>query len=156
MQKVPPVVAKTTVSADLLQSLEIFTEFIFQLVRCNLRELAILNVFLSVQEPIRDFVLAGVGHDSDQFLNLEKLRYTTKLIEAGEGCYLFITQFSSTLGDFDVSLLQHNVGVSPTDTFDGGDGKHNFDPSINVCVKDTQNMLELLWYDQRLEARNPK
>ena len=48
----------------------------------HLWELAILNVFLSVQEPIRDFVLTRVGHDGDQFLNLEQDNKINMKVEA--------------------------------------------------------------------------
>lgn len=65
---------KTTVGANLLQPFKILTELVFQLVRCDLRELAIFDVLLSVQEPIRNFILTGVGHDSDELLNLEKTK----------------------------------------------------------------------------------
>ena len=48
----------TTILAKLLQSVAYLGEF------------AVFDVFLSVQEPIGDLVLTGVGHDGDQFLDL--------------------------------------------------------------------------------------
>lgn len=38
-----------------------------------LRVTAINDVLLSVEEPIRDFVLPGVGHDRDDLLDLRKI-----------------------------------------------------------------------------------
>jgi len=127
-----PVVTQTTVSADLLQSLEILTQFVFQHVGRNLGEFAVFDVFLSVQEPIGDLVLTGVGHDGDQFLDL------------------LFGEFSGTFGDVNVGLLQDNIGVSSTNTFDGGDGEHNLDPTIDIGIQDTQNMLKFLGKNQRL------
>ena len=66
--------------------------------------------------------------------------------------YLLISEFSSPFGNLNIGLLQDNVGIPSTNTFDGSDGKHNFDPSINVGVEDTQNMLKLFWYNQRLQT----
>lgn len=39
--------------------------------QCYLGKFAILVVFLSVQEPIRDFVLTGVSHNGDELLYLD-------------------------------------------------------------------------------------
>ena len=58
-----PVVTETTVGTDLLQALEIITEFGVNTVRENLAVLAIDNVLLPVQEPRRDFVLRRVLDD---------------------------------------------------------------------------------------------
>merc|ERR1712168_1398999 len=58
-----PVVTETTVSTDLLETLEIFTELGIQTVGDGLSEGAVLPVLLSVQEPVGDLVLAGVKHD---------------------------------------------------------------------------------------------
>ena len=68
---IPPVVTQTSMGTNLLKTLQIFTELVLKHVGCHLRELAILDVLLSVEEPVRDFVLAGIGHDGHQFLNLK-------------------------------------------------------------------------------------
>ncbi len=57
-------------STDLLKTLQVFTELVLKHVGCDLGVLAILDVLLPVEEPVRDLVLAGVGHDGDQLLNL--------------------------------------------------------------------------------------
>jgi len=117
-------VAETTVSTDLLQSFKILTQLVFQLIGSDLAVFAILDVFLSVQEPIGDFVLARVGHDCDHLLNL------------------FVSEFTGTFGNLNIGLLQDDIGVSSADTFNRGDGEHNLNPSINIGIEDTQNVLE--------------
>lgn len=93
MKNLPPVVTETPVGPDFLQPFQIFTQLVLQHIRSNLedqnnmmkllgneffvtsmhfylRELAILDVFLPVEEPVRDLVLTRIGHDCNQFLNL--------------------------------------------------------------------------------------
>ena len=55
-----PVVTETTVSPDLLESLKILTELVVKDVGHDLGGLAILDVPLPVEEPIRDLVLTGI------------------------------------------------------------------------------------------------
>lgn len=65
-----PVVSETTVSADLLEALEIVTQLRVNAVGQNLRVLAVDDVSLSVQEPGRDLVLGRVLDDGDNSLEL--------------------------------------------------------------------------------------
>jgi hypothetical protein len=65
-----PVVAETTVGADLLEALEILTELGIDTVGENLRVLAVDNVALPVEEPAGDLVLSGVLDDGDNSLEL--------------------------------------------------------------------------------------
>jgi hypothetical protein len=65
-----PVVTETTVSADLLEALEIVTELRVDTVGEDLRVLAVDNVALPVQEPCGDLVLGRVLHDGDDTLKL--------------------------------------------------------------------------------------
>ncbi len=51
--------------SDLLQSLQIFTEFVVQAVGQDLAVFAVTLILLSVQEPVWDLVLAWVADDSD-------------------------------------------------------------------------------------------
>ena len=55
-----PVVTEPTVSPDLLESLKILTELVVKDVGHDLGGLAILDVPLPVEEPIRDLVLTGI------------------------------------------------------------------------------------------------
>merc|ERR1712111_173994 len=65
-----PVVTEPAVGSDLLQALEILTELVVQKVREDLGGLAVLDVLLSVEEVVWDLVLAGVGDDGDNSLDL--------------------------------------------------------------------------------------
>lgn len=62
--------AETAVGADLLQTLQVFTQLAVEPVRQDLRVLAIVDVTLSVQEPRRNLVLRRVLHDRDDTLQL--------------------------------------------------------------------------------------
>jgi len=65
-----PVVAETTVGADLLEALEIVTELRIDTVGKDLVVLAVDNVALSVEEPGGDLVLGRVLDDGDDTLKL--------------------------------------------------------------------------------------
>lgn len=71
-----PVVAKTTVSADLLQALQIITQLGVDAVGQNLRVLAVDNVALSVEEPGGDLVLGRVLDNGDDSLKLFGGKFT--------------------------------------------------------------------------------
>ena len=55
-----PIMTETTMRADLLQTLKIFTKLVVENVGHHLGSLAVLDVSLSVQEPIGDLVLSWV------------------------------------------------------------------------------------------------
>ena len=63
-----PVVTQTTVGADLLQALEIITEFRVDTVSQDLRVLAVDDIALPVEEPGRNLVLGRVLNDGDDAL----------------------------------------------------------------------------------------
>jgi hypothetical protein len=65
-----PVVSETTVSADLLEALEILTELGVDTVSKDVGVLAIDDIALSVDEPRRNLVLGGVLEDGDDSLEL--------------------------------------------------------------------------------------
>lgn len=72
-----PEVTETTVSTDLLQSLEIVTEFRVNTVGEDLVVFAIDDILLSVEEPCGDFELGGVLDDSDNSLQLVGVEVTS-------------------------------------------------------------------------------
>ena len=119
-----PEVSDTSVSSDLLQSLQVISQLGFQVVGQNVVVLTVNVVLLSVQEPGWDLVLGWVLHDGDNSLQL------------------FLGQFTSTLVQVDISLLANQVRVSSTDTSDLGQSVHNLDSTIDVGVQQTQNVLE--------------
>jgi hypothetical protein len=128
-----PVVTETTVVTDLLQTLKIITVLGVKNVRDNLRGLAINNILLSVKEPGGDLVLSRVLEDSDNTLQF------------------FAGEFTSSLGEIDISLLTGNVGETTTNTLDRGQGDLNLDTTVNVSVKKTKNVLELIVYKDKIK-----
>lgn len=75
-----PVVAKTSVRADLLQALQILTQLAVHTVGENLVVLAVHNVALSVEEPGWDLVLGWVLDDGDDTLELFGGEFTGTVI----------------------------------------------------------------------------
>ena len=120
-----PVMSETSVGSDLLQSLQILTQFVVQLVTEDLGELAVLDILLPVEEVVWDFVLAGVLHDLHDSLKF------------------LLGDLSCALGDVDICFLQYNVAVPSSYTSDRSKGVHNLLFTIDVGVKNTKNMLEL-------------
>jgi len=129
-------VTETTVSADLLQALEIVTELGGNAVGEDLAVLAINDVALPVEEPRRNLVLEGVLDDGDDTLKL------------------FGGEVTSALGKIDIGLLADQVGVSATDTRDLGQGVHDLLLSIDVCVQQTDDVLEAGEVSTVLTVRN--
>lgn len=79
-----PVVTKTSVCADLLESLEVLTELGVDTVGQDLEVLAVDNVALPVEEPGGDLVLGGVLDDGDNALKLFRGKLTGAVICALE------------------------------------------------------------------------
>ena len=65
-----PVVTQATMSPNLLEAFQIFPKFVLKLIGQNLGILAVTMILLSVQEPIRNFVLSWVLHYGDNPFNL--------------------------------------------------------------------------------------
>ena len=117
-------------------------------------------VLLPVQEPVGDLVLAGVGDDGHQALQLLSralacMNVTEIMMQACQLPFKWIrsqcpeqinheTPFpTGTLPHVNLSLLAADVGKAATDTLDGGQGIHDLLLAINVSVQQTQNVLEL-------------
>merc|ERR1712142_276904 len=126
-----PEVSESTVSPDLLQPLKIFSQLVVETVSKDLAVLAILNVLLSVEEPVRDFVLAGILHNGHHPL------------------HLIVGQLSSSFVEVDIGLPQDDMGIASANTLNGSDGEGALPPSINIRVENTKDVLELLRDDQR-------
>lgn len=73
-ESLPPVVSETSVGTDLLQSLQILTDLAVQGVGHDLTVFTVLDILLSVEEPVGNLVLAGVGHDGDHLFHLKMKR----------------------------------------------------------------------------------
>merc|ERR1712183_1083297 len=124
-----PVMSKTTVSFDLLQTFQILTKLVLQTVRQNLRIFSILDILWSVQVVIGYLVLSRILHDGHQSL------------------LLFVGKFTSTFVHVDIGFLQTDVGEASSDSFDGSHGVHDLCFSIDVGVHHTKDVLELAGYN---------
>ena len=111
-----PVVTETSMGADLLETLKFLTKFVVQDVGHHLGRLAVLDVSLSVQEPVRDLVLTRV---LGKKLNLKQhFIYLLRLYlhDGDELLNFLLVEFSSSSGQRNVSLLQTQVGVTTSNT----------------------------------------
>uniref|UniRef100_A0A182KI89 Uncharacterized protein n=1 Tax=Anopheles christyi TaxID=43041 RepID=A0A182KI89_9DIPT len=120
-------------SVDSLQSLQIFTKLGVDVGRGQLHVLAIDNILLSVEEPVRNFVMTRVRDDRDNLL------------------YLLIRTLAGTFERVDISFLQHDVGIAATDTLDRSQRDWHRTLSVNVSAEHTKDVLELLWNHERLK-----
>jgi transposase len=64
------------VGTDLLQTLKIITDLAVENVGHRLAVFAILDILLSVEEPVWDLVLARIRHNRDDLLNLGEKKET--------------------------------------------------------------------------------
>lgn len=126
-----PEVAKATMGTDLLQALKIVTQLGVQVVRRHLGVLAILDVLLSIEEPVGDLVLARVEDDRDETL------------------HLLLRQLTGTLVEVHIGLLADNVRETASDSLDRGERKHGLAVTIDIRVHNTQNVLKTFGDDQR-------
>ena len=137
-----PVVSQTTVSADLLETLQVVTELAVDAVGEDLGVLAVDNVALSVEEPGGDLVC---NRSSAQVLCANgNVPHTLQgvLDDGNDTLELFGGQVTSALGEVDIGLLADQVGVAATDTLDLGQGVHDLLLAIDVCVQQTDDILE--------------
>ena len=128
-------------SADLLQALEIVTELGGDTVGEDLAVLAIDNIALPVKEPRGDLV-CGVSATEPLRLNWPGRTLEGVLDDGDDTLKLFGGEVTSALGEIDIGLLADQVGVSATDTSDLGQGVHDLLLSIDVCVQQTDDVLE--------------
>ena len=118
--------SETPVGLDLLESFQVLSKLVVQGIGRDLRELTILNVLPSVEEPVRDLELPGVIDDGKELFNL------------------LLTQFSSPFRQINISLLADKVGESSSNPSDGRQGIHDVSFTIDVGVEDSKNVLKLL------------
>lgn len=137
-----PVVSETTVSADLLEALEILTELGVDTVGEDVGVLAIDDIALSVDEPGRDLVLGGVLEDGDDSLELfgGELTSAVKMSVFSSSFCRVPRRIIVPLVQIDIGLLADQVRVSATDTLDLGQGVHDLLLSVNIGVEETENL----------------
>jgi hypothetical protein len=121
-----PVMTETSVTAGLLQTLNLLTVGGVQDIRNHLGGLTGGEVLLTIQEPGLDLELERVVAHSDDLVDLVSGHLTSALVVV------------------DVTLLQDEKGETTTDTLDGSHGKWDLATTIDVGVAHTQNVLEIL------------
>jgi hypothetical protein len=146
-----PVVTETTVGADLLKTLKVLTHLLVDLVGKYVRVLAVGHVLLTVKEPSGDLELSGVLHDGDDTLELVRVELSGAGGSAVERVLIPVIRSTqranlprmvhSPLVEVNIGLLANNVGVTTTNTLDLGQGEHDLALSLNVGVKETENVL---------------
>lgn len=90
--------AKTAMSTDLLQAFQIFTKLGVNNVGHNLAVFTIANVLLSVEHPLGDLVLKRISEDF------------------GNAVDFFISEFTSSFIDIDISFAANNESKATTNT----------------------------------------
>ena len=73
----------------------------------------------------------------------------TDLDDGDQPLDLLLAQLTGSPVQGDVGLLQADVGVATSDSLDGGHGEHDARLTVNVRVKNTKNVLEVSWNNQR-------
>ena len=73
----------------------------------------------------------------------------TYLDDGDQPLDLLLAQLSSSPVQGDIGLLQADVGVTTSNSLDGGHGEHDARLTINVRVQNTKNVLEIGWDHQR-------
>ena len=121
-----PVVTQTSVVSNLLKTLEIVTQRRIQLVGHHLRKLAILDVVLTVQEPVRDTELSRVGNNHHERFQLRR------------------TQLTRALTEVNFRLFAHQVGKTAADPANLRQRVHNLLATIDVGVQHTNNVLKVI------------
>ena len=122
--------SQTSVSSDLLQSFQIFSELGVDTVGDELRPGALADVSLSVKEPLGDVVVGGLGED---------------VVDLFDVCF---NKLSSSLVEVDLGDLENEGGESSANTLDGADGEGSLALAIDVGVLNTENVGELLSLNQ--------
>lgn len=136
-----PVVTETTVSADLLQALKIFTELAVDTVGEDLAVLAIDDIALPVEEPSGNLVCTVLDNVT---ISVEHMEHTLQRVldDGNDTLKLFGGEITGALGKIDIGLLADQVGVAATDTLDLGQGVHDLLLAIDVRVQQTDDVLE--------------
>jgi hypothetical protein len=148
-----PVVTETTVSADLLQALEIVTELGGDTVGEDLAVLAIDDIALPVEEPTRDLVCGGSAIERRAWE--QPWRTLEGVLDDGDNTLkLFGGEVTSALAEIDIGLLADQIGVTATDTGDLGQGVHDLLLAIDVRVQQADDVLEAGLVSTALGATN--
>ena len=111
--------------AEFLHALKIFSESSVDHVGVDLGVGAILDASLSVQEPLGDTVIGGLGENIADLVDL------------------LFGEVASTSVSVDLSNLAGEMSKSPSDTLDDTERETNLVLSVDVGVHHTEEVLEL-------------
>ena len=89
--------SQAPVGTDLLQPLKILAQFVVQQVGHHLRGFAVLDVLLSVEEPVGDLVLSGVLHDRHDLVDLLLGQFAGPLVQVNVGLETSSNEYSKVL-----------------------------------------------------------
>ena len=91
----------------------------------------LLAVLLTVEEPVGDVELAGVGNDGL------------------DGLDLVLGQFAGALAEVNIGLLADQVGETTANTADLGQGNGDVLAAVHIRVQNTQDVLKLsIFHDE--------
>ena len=110
------VVTQTSVFANLLHALQVFSETSVNHVGDQLGPSAILDAPLPVEEPLRNVVLIRLGKN------------VTKSV------HFFFREFSGSAALIDLCNFATQHAKAATNTLDASEGERNLVLSIHVCV----------------------
>ena len=140
--------SQTSVSSDLLESLQVLSELSVNTVGDELRPVAFTDISLSVEEPLGDVVVSGLGKNIVDLINVLFFQLTSskrnRQVRRSK-----MTIFSCLpLVKVDLSDLEDEVSESSADALDGLKGEHSLALTVDVCVLDSENVNELFSLDQ--------
>jgi hypothetical protein len=110
---------------NLFHPLNVITQLGIHGLRKDLRVLAGFEIFLPVEEPERNFELAGTLNDGHELFNFIR------------------RQFSRALVDIDLCLLANEIGKPPSNALDLCETKDDIALPLHVGVENAQNVLKL-------------
>ena len=165
-----PVMPQATVSSDFLESLQIFPELVLQLIGQNLGIFPITMVLLSIQKPVRNFILSWVLHDGNDPLNLTspQMNHFSSVphLHSIPPHHSVLLHVYSCLHPLSCTPDWHSAFQHPVihvhwyllsladfrnTHLDRSQAKHDLGPAINIGVQHTKNVLKLLWCDHSLQ-----
>lgn len=121
-----PEVTETSMVADLLHALKIFSESGINNVGVNLAVGSVLDASLSVEEPLGDTVLGGLGED------------------VGDLVDLFFGEVTGSSHLVDLGDLADKDSESPADTLNDAEGEGDLGLAVDVGVHHTEKVLEFV------------
>lgn len=78
-----PRMTETTMDTNLFHALKVLTKLVVQVVGKEVGVLAILNILLTIEEPVWDLVLARILHNGDNALKISLVEFTSTNKELG-------------------------------------------------------------------------